>query len=537
MDSAAMERFLFPKLCSISDPELLPDMVLAVERINVAIHNRERIVLYGDYDVDGISSLALISRTLAMSRIETKCFLPQRADEGYGLSLAGIDRCFREYQPELLIVMDCGTNSVEEVTEIQSRGADVIILDHHEVHSERPDCVAVVNPKRGKDFHYLCSTGIVFKLAHALMKYRIVPKTALKEYLDLVALATVSDLVPLVGENRVLVKCGLEQMERTRWAGLAALMQISGIRAPVRSVDIGFRLGPRINAAGRLGSAKQALALLLSDDPRECVALARNLDTKNCKRQAIEQSVVQAVELWIAENHDHTRRITIVAGHQSWHHGVLGIVASRIAQRYYRPTFIVGFDPSGIGKGSGRSIKGFSLIEALRRCTDALEKFGGHQMAAGLTLWEPQFKNFCASFEYAAQTLITKDMLIPRLFIDAEVCTESLLHPLLECQDRLEPFGVSNPQPLFLFRRLQPANLYWIKKRHLRMQFVFGHQRLQAIFFNASGLSIPYPPWDIAFHLDRNDFRGSASLQLRIIDFRSSDECFRGNFSKLRVMK
>src|SRR6185437_8727378 len=223
VETASVESFLYPKLRSLSAPELLPDMSLAVERVDTAMRNGEKIVLYGDYDVDGVASLALISRVLSAYQVRTECFLPRRSEEGYGLTLVGIKRCLEEYRPNLLIAVDCGTNSAEEVAEIRRRGIDVVILDHHEVHSRRPNCTALVNPKMGRDLHYLCSTGVAFKLAHALMKYHAIPNINLKDYLDIVALATVADLVPLVGENRTLVKWGLEQMRTTRWAGLAAL--------------------------------------------------------------------------------------------------------------------------------------------------------------------------------------------------------------------------------------------------------------------------------------------------------------------------
>jgi len=499
-------------------------MSLAVERVDTAMRNGEKIVLYGDYDVDGVASLALISRVLSAYQVRTECFLPRRSEEGYGLTLVGIKRCLEEYRPNLLIAVDCGTNSAEEVAEIRRRGIDVVILDHHEVHSRRPNCTALVNPKMGRDLHYLCSTGVAFKLAHALMKYHAIPNINLKDYLDIVALATVADLVPLVGENRTLVKWGLEQMRTTRWAGLAALTQTAGIKASIRSADVGFRLGPRINAAGRLGTAYQALALLLSDDPVECIRLATILNAQNYERQTVEKSVTQEVEFWIEEHHDRARGAAIIAGHQNWHSGVLGIVASRIARRYHRPTLLIGFDGRGVGRGSGRSIEGFPLIKALRRCSNILEEFGGHRMAVGLTLSEANFENFCTSFEEVAKSLMTEEMLIPRLYLDAEVSAESLSYSLLEWQDQLEPFGSSNPQPLFLLRQLQPIRSpYWMGSKHLSLKLSSGRQQLQAVFFNATGFSIPCPPWDVAFHLDRNEFSKHPSFQLRIVDIRSSN--------------
>ncbi len=520
-NAESAQNFLYPKLRSLSEPELLPDMKRAVERLDVAVRKNERIVLYGDYDVDGVASLALLCRILAAYGIQAKCFLPLRAEEGYGLSTASVERCFQEHNPQLLIVVDCGTNSVKEVAEIRRRGADVIILDHHESASKRPDCTALVNPKLGSDFHYLCSTGVVFKLAHAFLKYHPQPGLDLKEYLDLVALATISDLVPLIEENRILVKKGLKQMERTHWPGLKALMHVAGVKPPIPSFDIGFRLGPRINAAGRLGTAQQALALLLSQDPTESAQIAMNLDVQNRERQAVEKAVVREVDLWLEEHHDPKRDVSIVAGHRDWHNGVLGIVASRVTRRYHRPTFLVGFDSNGVGKGSGRSIEGLSLVAALQHCSHALEKFGGHEMAAGLTVREESFEIFRTCFEEAARALLVPEMLIPHLRFHAEMHGGELLPSVLEWQDALEPFGTANPQPLFLLREVKPVyEPRWMKDKHLRLEFAFEKRRLQAVFFNAPDL--PDPPWDIAFHLDRNEFNGNISLQLRIIDIRSS---------------
>lgn len=497
-------------------------MSRAVERLDAAMRNKDRIVLYGDYDVDGVSSLALLSRILSAYGMQAQCFLPLRAEEGYGLSAAGIKRCFQVHSPQLLIVVDCGTNSVKEIAEVRRRGADVIILDHHEFAGERPECVALVNPKLGSDFSYLCSAGIVFKMAHAFFKRNPRSSLDLKDYLDLVALATVADIAPLIGENRILVKRGLKQMEKTRWPGLAALMHVASVKAPVRSSDIGFRLGPRINACGRLGTAQQSLALLLSDDPTESARIATNLDIQNRERQAVEKSVIHEVDLWIKTHHHPQHNVSIVAGHRDWHNGVLGIVAARITRRYHRPTFLVGFDSNGTGKGSGRSIEGLSLVEALGHCSHVLEKFGGHEMAAGLTVREESFELFRTSFEGVARSLLTDEMLIPRLRLDTEIQQTDLILSLLEWQDVLEPFGCANPQPLFFLRGLKPTcEPRWLKEKHLRLDFAFNRQRLQAIFFNAVEYHIPPPPWDIAFHLDRNEFLGSVSPQMRIVDLRA----------------
>lgn len=523
-DPAAAEAQLHPRLRSLSAPEALPQMDLAVERISLALRQRERIALYGDYDVDGVTSLAILARLFKAYGAEVPCFLPLRAEEGYGLSEAGVDRCCELHRPQLLIAVDCGTTSVREIARLRARGIDVVVLDHHEEGAGRPDCVALVNPKLGDEFHYLCSAGVAFKLAHALMKASRIEGVDLREYLDLVALATVADIVPLVGENRIFVSHGLRQMERTRWAGLAALKQVSGVGAPIRVSDVGFRMGPRINAAGRLGPAAEALALLLTDDPREADRLAAGLDAHNRERQSVERLVVDEAGKWVDRNFQPGSDTTIVAGSRDWHIGVLGVVASRIMRRHHRPTFVVGFDESGAGKGSGRSIEGLPLVELLRECAGHLEKFGGHDMAAGISISEKSFPAFRNAFEAATRGVATEEMLAPRLRLDGEVLLRELDYSLMEAQDLLEPFGNSNPQPVLFSRAVTPAGAPRVmKEKHLRLEFSLGRERIPAVFFNAPLEDLPRPPWDIAYTMEWNHWNGRSEPQLRLLEVRHAE--------------
>lgn len=515
--------FLQPKLRQLEDPFLLPDMEAAVDRTLLAIQRNERIALYGDYDVDGVASLALLKRVLTAMGAEVACFLPLRAEEGYGLSASGVERCFEEHSPDFLIAVDCGTNSAREIADVRRRGADAIILDHHEPSSDRPQCAALVNPKLGPDFHHLCSAGVAFKLAHALLKKSPQPHIDLKEYLDIVALATIADLVPLVGENRIFVHRGLQQMAHTRWPGLAALMTVAGVRPPIRGGDIGFRLGPRINASGRLGTALESLRLLLSDDPAEAARIADSLDQQNRDRQTVERQLATEVENWVDKHYDASRDASIVAGQRDWHHGVLGIVASRIMRRHHRPTLLVGFDAEGIGKGSGRSIEGFSLVETLGRCAEHLDKFGGHEMAAGITVQEGRFETFRNSFESAARSLVTEDILTPKLRLDAELRLESISMNLLETQQALEPYGMSNPQPVYASRGVTPlSEPRVLKEKHLRLEFASGRQKVCAMFFHGAEEQLPRPPWDIAFTIERNEFNGRVDAQMHVVGLRSA---------------
>ena len=510
--------FLSPRLKRLGDPFLLPDMRAAVDRTLAAIDRGERIVLYGDYDVDGVTSLALLMRLLRACGATPEAFLPLRMDEGYGLSPDGVGRCVATFAPQLLIAVDCGTSSAAEIAALAAQGVEAVVIDHHECPPELPRCAALVNPKRADaaaDFGYLCSAGLVFKFCHALLKARPLPEFDLREYLDLVALGTVADIVPLIGENRVLVQKGLEQMARTRWAGLRALMEVAGVAATLTPSDVGFKLGPRLNASGRLGAAAASLELLLTDDPHRAHALALELDGQNRDRQRVEKATVAEAEAQL--QFDPARDAAIVVGAPGWHPGVLGIAASRICRQHHRPTFVIGFDENGLGKGSGRSIAGFSLVEALAHCGHLLEKFGGHEMAAGLTLRQEQFEAFRTAFHAFARERLTADDLVPRVVIDGEASLEEIGFEFLAVHEQLQPFGMHNTQPLFLARGVRPlSEPVVLKEKHLRLTLGQNGTRREAIFFNGAAEPLPRPPWDIAFRIERNEWRGRATVQIQI---------------------
>jgi len=428
-----VERFLHPRLKSLSDPFLLPNMQTAVDRILDALDRHERVVLFGDYDVDGVTSLVLLAEILRAYGAAPDLFLPLRMEEGYGLSRESMERCLAQHRPRLLIAVDCGTSSVTEIAEISQRGVDVIVLDHHEPKSALPDCVAVVNPKINPDSpsDYLCSVGIVFKVCHALLKTRPLDGFDLKAQLDLVALGTVADIVPLRGENRIFVQHGAIEIARSTRPGLRKLIEVSRVRPPILTEDIGFRLGPRLNAAGRLSTAEKSMQLLLAKNQSEAAALADFLDKQNRERQSVEKEVFLAAEEQIAREYDSTRDAAIVVGARGWHPGVLGIAASRISRKYHRPSIVIGIEANGIGKASGRSIEGFNLVEALNRCAELLEKFGGHEMAAGLTIREEKIGVFAAEFRRVARELLSDECLQPCLRLDHEVAFSDLNFDLL----------------------------------------------------------------------------------------------------------
>jgi single-stranded-DNA-specific exonuclease len=516
-----VEAFLRPQLKLLSDPFLLPNMEAAAARIFAALDRHERIVLFGDYDVDGVTSLALLAELLRAypAAAGPELFLPLRIEEGYGLSHESIDRCCEKLQPQLLIAIDCGTSSVNEIVDLKRRGVDVIVLDHHEPKSALPDCVAVVNPKidPGSAFHYLCSVGIAFKLCHALLKTRPLNGFDLKSKLDLVALGTVADIVPLKGENRILVQRGALEIARSKRPGLKKLIEISGVRPPILTEDIGFRLGPRLNAAGRLSTAEKSLQLLLTHNEGEAVELAEFLDKQNRERQEVEKQIFLAAEEKIANEFDPIRDAAIVVGARGWHPGVLGIVASRIARKYHRPAIVIGIDDNRMGKGSGRSIEGLNLVEALSRCAAKIEKYGGHEMAVGLTIQEENIDFFSEAFRCAARELLSHEDLQPRLRLDHELRFSELNFDFLHWHEMLQPFGNGNPQPLFFAREVEPvASPRVVNDKHLIFRLRQRNYHRRAVYFNGATVTLPSPPWDIAFRIRAGEYEGEILLEMQV---------------------
>jgi single-stranded-DNA-specific exonuclease len=524
VESEQLTPYLQPRLRGLSDPFLLGGMSAAVDRLLQAIARKERVVLYGDYDVDGVTSLTILTRVLRAYGCEASAFLPHRVDEGYGLSADGVARCVEVHAPQLLVAVDCGTTSHREIAMLRERGVDTIVLDHHEPKEALPAAVALVNPKLGQSFRYLCSAGICFKVAHALLKRQPLASFDLKEVLDLVAIGTIADIVPLIEENRILAKAGLERMQQTKWPGVKALIAAAALTAPYTPGDIGFGLGPRLNAAGRLASAEAALELLLTDDAGRAGILAKLLDSQNRERRAVEDDVLIKAEAQARNTCDPTGNAAIVVGAIGWHPGVVGIVASRLQRRYHRPTIVVGFDPMGVGKGSGRSIEGLCLVTALTRCAEHLDKYGGHEMAAGLTMRHELFDTFRSAFAHAAREMLTDDHLVPRLHLDAEVRLTDVCMAMLKEHDSLNPFGMHNRQPVFFARGVmcagQPRTM---KDKHYSLVLRQGRAECRAVWWNAVDLPLPRPPWDVAFTLKRNEWNGNVSVQLEVADVRPSE--------------
>lgn len=520
-----LEGYLRPRLRDLADPFLIPDMQLAVERILLAVDRREEICIYGDYDVDGVTSITLMRQILKAYGLEPRYFIPRRGPEGYGLSTAALERCMKEGpKPDLLITVDCGTVSIPEVAALRAVGIDVVIVDHHEPDLVgRPDCCALVNPKCGSDFTYLCAAGVVFKLGHALLKTRQT-NLDLKELIDLVAVATISDIVPMIGENRLMVRHGLKHLPNTLNPGLRALQEVTGMNGVATSMDVGFRIGPRLNAAGRMDAPEDALETLTTDCRRHAHDLALKLDAYNKQRQSHEGQIRREAVEMLNRDFDPERDPVIVLGSRAWHHGVVGIVASRLMRQYHKPTFVIAIDEGGVGKGSGRSIDGISLVEAIRACEGDLIAGGGHAMAAGLSIREENLDRFREKFAAYVLRSSSAEQRQPKLMYDAEISFDQLSLEFLGSYDLLQPFGNANPQPVFVSRNvgLSRPPLH-MKNHHLRLMLRQGYHEQDAVFFGGGEHPLPDPPWDVAFTIDRNTFRGRTTLQLIIRDVKAAE--------------
>ncbi len=515
-----VRAFLDPRLQSLGDPFQLTDLRRAAERILRAIAAREKIVVFGDYDVDGITSSALMWRILRQLGADVETFLPLRIEEGYGLSQDGVERCVEAHRPAVLIAVDCGTTAVKQVAWLRQQGIDVVIIDHHALPPELPAAHALVNPQRDGALEYLASVGLVFKVCHGLLKLagEGSGKIDLREYLDLVALGTVADIVPLVEENRVLVRKGLRQLEHTLWPGLRALIDVSQVSFPVTAQDVGFRLGPRLNASGRLGDAMHSLRLLQTDDHGEAMAIASELNRNNRERQSVEMATFLQAEAQLQETYDPARDWGIVLSGQNWHWGVIGIVASRLQKRYHRPTIVIGLNDEGMGKGSGRSIDGISLVKALQASASLLELYGGHDMAAGLNIRAEQIAAFRETFNQHVRGQAGDDVFQSTLALSGTLPLPEVSDQLFRKFEELAPFGRMNPEPVFLFEAInymRPPQLFG--RNHVKL-FVRGERgEIEAVGFGLGEHDWSRAPARLAGMLDWDDYHNR--VQLRIADW------------------
>jgi len=525
-------EFLEPKLKNLRDPFLLPDMVKAVARLYAARERGELVVIFGDYDVDGVTSTTLLSEALSALGWRVEAYLPHRMDEGYGLSKDGVENCLNRFPAKLLLAVDCGSTAIETIQWLNERAVDVLVLDHHQVSTPEPAAHALVNPQRGddKNSQMLCSVGLAFKLLHALVKRGRELNLAematydIRQYLDLVALGTVADLVPLRGENRILVSQGLKALGETKRPGLVALKEVSQTGASVGVYEVGYQIGPRLNAAGRLENASQALDLLRSKSVAEALPLARELDARNRERQEIERGMAEAAIATVRSRFNPERDYVIVEGEMLWHVGVVGIVASRVLREFYRPTIILG----GSGdewRGSGRSIEGFDLAAALRSCGDLLVKHGGHAMAAGLTIEPKQVETFRARLNELAQKSIAPEYLQPRLALDAEVTLSQVDMIFLEALQKLEPMGQGNAAVQLAARNLrlvgEPRRM-GKEGQHVKLQVTDGVSMREVVWWGVGEAKLPSGVFDLAFAPQKNEYNGRTTIQLKLLDWRAT---------------
>ncbi len=529
-DPAIAAGFLEPRLKQLADPFLIPNMAAAVERLLRARERKEKLVIFGDYDVDGVTSTALLLEVLRGLGWSAQFYLPHRMDEGYGLSQDAVENCLKKIPASLLLAVDCGSTAVGSVKWLREQGVDVIVLDHHQVSTPAPEAAALVNPQLGDRFGELCSVGLAFKLAHALVKRARetgVPGSEdfdIRPLLDLVALGTIADVVPLTGENRLLVSAGLERLNATERPGLLALKKVAQCPALLTTHEIGYQLAPRLNAAGRLETAEESLRLLLSSDPAEAAAIAQNLDTHNRERQNIERAIAEEAIRAVQARFDPQRDYVIVEGQANWHIGVVGIVASRVLQQFSRPTIILGGN-GGDWRGSGRSIADFDLAAALRQCTDLLVRHGGHAMAAGLTLMPANVDAFRVRLNDLARQTLQPEQFQPLLRLDAEVRLADLSLESLAALDRLRPTGQGNPTIQFCARSVslqRPAQRMGAEKQHVKMWVTDGRATHEAVWWSAKDAALPSGSFDLAFAPQINAYNGRRIVQLKILDWQTA---------------
>lgn len=532
-DGAGGRRFVGATLADIRDPLLLRGMDAAVERLCTALRNGEQVCVYGDYDVDGVTGTALLVSFFREVGFSCGYHIPKRLSDGYGLSEDGI-RTIADRGARVVVTVDCGIGSLAEAELCASLGVDLIITDHHTPGPELPRSLAVINPRQpgcSYPFKSLAGVGVAFNLLIALRgrlreegRFAGGPGPNLRQYLDLVALGTVADVVPLVEENRIFVTYGLKEMTATGRVGLSALKEVAGVAGRVGCGAVGFRLAPRLNAAGRLEDASLGVELLLTGDRSRAAVLAAELDRSNGERQALERSILDEATAMVRANPAMPRKRSIVLASDSWHPGVVGIVASRLVDRFHRPTILIALQ-DGMGRGSGRSVPALHLLDALSACGEHLEKFGGHRQAAGLTIDEETLQIFVERFEDVCAGLLDPEDLKPVVAVDAELTASEVIPELVDLIENLEPFGMGNPEPLFLLRGVTVCGRRVAGGHHLQLRLDLGGRQVDAVGFNlAARDGAPGDRVDILFSAGWNNWNGRRKFQLTLKDLRRSGD-------------
>ncbi|MDU4861375.1 MAG: single-stranded-DNA-specific exonuclease RecJ [Terrisporobacter othiniensis] len=526
-DEKDAEIFMNPSLEYLRDPFLMKDMKKATERIKKAIENKEKIYIYGDYDVDGVSSTSILYIYFKSIDYPVKYYIPNRLEEGYGINEEAIRKISND-GCDLIITVDCGITSVNEVGLANELGIDVIITDHHECQSDVPDAYAIVNPKQDDcnyPFDMLCGCGVAFKMIQALTDEEEF-KTSMFDYLEVVTLATICDIVPLIDENRIIVKNGLKLMKEGKNLGLRELIKVCGIEtSKIGSSHIGYSVGPRINASGRLGHSYLGVQLFTTDLEDEAKEIANILEAKNIERQMIESKMYKEAEDVISSSENYKDDKVLVVAKEGWQHGIIGIVASKLTEKYYKPTILLTIE-DGEATGSARSIKGFSIFDALVSCKDLMNKFGGHEQAAGLALNAENIEELRKRVNKIADYNLNKDDLIENIQVEYELEEESATLDLVDNLHKLEPFGLSNPSPRFIMRDLLLTKIYKMGKNKQHLKLICENEKsYECVGFNMAYLAENFQEGDkidVLFQVDENNFNNDRKVQFLLKDIRLS---------------
>lgn len=526
-EDGQIKDFLARDLSGMHDPFLMKDMDKAVERILLSKKNNEKITIYGDYDVDGITSIAILYKYLKNMGLEVGFYVPDRMVEGYGVNRDALDK-IKADGTAVIITVDTGITAIEEAAYAKSIGIDFIITDHHECKESIPDVYAAIDPKR-KDCEYpfksLAGVGVVFKLIQALDSSESI-ENLMDEYADLMCLGTVADISPLIDENRVIVTEGLKRFKTTKNIGLKALIDVSTNGKAITTSTIGYTIAPRINASGRLGCASTSVELFLTEDEEEAAKLADSLCHENTLRQQTEQKMFKEALEYIEQHPEIKDDDILVIPHENWHHGIVGIVSSKITEKYYKPSILFAVDGDS-AKGSGRSIAGFNLFGALENCSGLLEKFGGHELAAGLTIKSENIEDFRKSINEYAKGRIEDMTLVPTISLDAQIKVPYITIDTVHDINKLQPFGVNNPTPSFSVRNIKIHRISVMSEgKHLRMTLYKDGKYLDTVGFGMGDYYSMFKEGDyidVAFALDINDYKGFQNVQLILKDMRKTE--------------
>ncbi len=526
------KTFFNPSLEYLHDPFLMKDMNKAVDRISTALKKNERILVYGDYDVDGTTAVALVYSFLKDQNSSVEYYIPDRYKEGYGISFQGLDLAYQN-NCKLVITLDCGIKAIEKVKYARSKGLDVIICDHHYPGDEIPDAIAVLDPKQpycSYPYKELSGCGVGFKLIHAYSRIHSIPFSEISHYLDLVAVSIASDIVPITGENRIMAYFGLKQLNEFPCTGLREIIREAEVTKALTIEDVVFKIGPRINAAGRMETGNKAVELLVSSDSHLATGISKEINNFNIERRSVDRLItIEAIRM-ISEDQRYVNSSTTVLYNPTWKKGVIGIVASRLIETYYRPTVIL-TESNGFATGSARSVQGYDLYQAIEACSDLLESFGGHMFAAGLTLKKENIKPFMERFEQYVANTITEEQLVPRIFIDTELSFSEISEDFLKIINQFQPFGPENMSPIFISRNVfdtGSGRMVGSSGEHLKLdlcQESTGQKSFSAIAFSQANhyeFIKGGNPFDICYSLEMNEFRGNKNLQLNIRDIKTT---------------